>query len=127
MQLSEPESSPSTTSASTSTSSSTASSSQAAEEAKDHWIAIIHGRVHTVTGPVLFDATVLAKNGKIVEIGKDVQLPSECEVIDAHGKHFYFERNVQEDADGRILVDRGEIEDAKTICALLMWQRLRNN
>ena len=25
------------------------------------------------------------------------------------------------------MVDRGEIEDAKTICALLMWQRLRNN
>jgi ADP-ribose pyrophosphatase len=25
------------------------------------------------------------------------------------------------------MVDRGEIEDAKTICALLLWQRLRNN
>jgi len=24
------------------------------------------------------------------------------------------------------MVDRGEIEDAKTICALLMWERLRN-
>jgi ADP-ribose pyrophosphatase len=25
------------------------------------------------------------------------------------------------------MVERGEIEDAKTICALLMWERLRNN
>lgn len=25
------------------------------------------------------------------------------------------------------MVDRGEIEDAKTICVLLLWQRLRNN
>jgi hypothetical protein len=24
------------------------------------------------------------------------------------------------------MVDRGEIEDAKTICALLMWERLRS-
>ncbi len=24
------------------------------------------------------------------------------------------------------MVDRGEIEDAKTICTLLLWERLRN-
>jgi ADP-ribose pyrophosphatase len=28
-------------------------------------------------------------------------------------------------AEALAMIDRGEIEDAKTICALLLWERLR--
>lgn len=84
-----PDSGPATTTASTSASTSTASSSQASDEEKDRWLAVVNARVHTVTGPVLFNAAVLSKNGKIVAIGKDVQLPQECEVIDARGWYLY--------------------------------------
>jgi imidazolonepropionase-like amidohydrolase len=66
----------------------TTTTTQAVEK-KDRFFAVIHGRVHTVTGAVHEDATVLCKNGKIVAIGSDVQLPLECEVLDATGRYVY--------------------------------------
>jgi hypothetical protein len=78
----------SATASSTSTSTSTASSSQAAEK-KDRFLAVVGGRVHTVTGPVLEGANILCKNGKIISIGKEAVLPQECEIIDATGRDVY--------------------------------------
>jgi hypothetical protein len=54
-------------------------------EKKDRYLAVINAQVHTVTGPVLDQATVLCKNGVIAAIGEDVQPPADCEIIDAHG------------------------------------------
>jgi len=61
------------------------------EEAKDpdRWFAVTGGTVHTVSGPVLPGVTVLAKNGRIVELGADVTVPQSAKVIDAAGMHVY--------------------------------------
>jgi hypothetical protein len=75
---------PATTTAATTTTATT----QAAEK-KDRYLAVINGRVHTVTGPVLERATVLTRNGRITTISESVQLPAECEIVDASGKDVY--------------------------------------
>jgi imidazolonepropionase-like amidohydrolase len=77
---SQPASKPTTTAASTSTS---------APAPKDRFLAVLNGRIHTVTGPVLERATILAKNGVITALGQDVQLPTDAEVVDAAGLDVY--------------------------------------
>lgn len=61
------------------------------EEKKDpdKWLAIVGGTVHTVTDGRLDGATVLVKNGRIHEIGDDLPLPSDTEVVQAEGLHVY--------------------------------------
>ena len=59
------------------------------DEEKDRWIAISGGDVHDGHGGVLRGATVLAKNGKIEEIGYDLYLPDEAEVVDVSGYRVY--------------------------------------
>jgi imidazolonepropionase-like amidohydrolase len=90
---SQPVSAPTTTRAAskpttTTTATTTTTTTQAAKE-KDRFLAVVHGRVHTLTGPVLERATVLAKNGVITAIGRDVPLPPDCEVVDAAGLEAY--------------------------------------
>jgi imidazolonepropionase-like amidohydrolase len=79
---------PTTTTTATTTTTTTTTTTQAAKE-KDRFLAVINGRVHTVTGPVLERATVLSKNGIITAISPDVVLPPECEVVDATGLEVY--------------------------------------
>ena len=55
----------------------------------DRYMAVTGGTVHTVTGPTISGATVLAKNGRITAIGHDVVIPPEAEVVDATGFHVY--------------------------------------
>lgn len=73
------------------TSDSTDHDDEAAKDQKsdDRYLAVTGGVVHTVTGPTLFGATVLAKNGRITAIGHDVVIPDEAEVVDASGFHVY--------------------------------------
>ena len=59
------------------------------EEDKDEYVAIVGGDVHTGTGAVLRGATIFGKNGKIVEIGYDLWMPEETELIDARGMSVY--------------------------------------
>jgi imidazolonepropionase-like amidohydrolase len=84
----QPTTGPTTTAAAT-TAATTTATTQAAEEKKDRFLAVVNGRVHTVAGPVLEKSTVLAKNGVIAAIGRDVQLPPECQVVDAAGLDVY--------------------------------------
>ncbi|MFT4541453.1 MAG: imidazolonepropionase-like amidohydrolase [Planctomycetota bacterium] len=60
-----------------------------AEEEEDKWFAVSGGDVYTGTGSLLRGATVLAKNGVIDEIGYDLEIPEEAEVIDATGHRVY--------------------------------------
>jgi hypothetical protein len=53
------------------------------------YLAIVGGDVHSGTGAVLRGATVLARNGKIAEIGYDVFVPPGAETIDAAGLRVY--------------------------------------
>jgi len=56
---------------------------------KDRYFAVSNATVHTVTNGDLYGATVLAKNGKIIEIGQGVALPEGAETLDASGYHVY--------------------------------------
>src|SRR5689334_5977698 len=49
-------------------------------------IAIVGGKVHPVSGPVIENGTVLIDGGKITAIGASVPLPVGARVIDAKGK-----------------------------------------
>lgn len=73
------------------------------EEEKTAWFAVTHADIYTGTGEILRDATLLAKDGKIVEIGYDVDIPGRdyytdvpeekrdfrVDVLDAQGMRVY--------------------------------------
>lgn len=73
------------------------------EEDKDAYFAVINADIHTGTGEVLRDAMLLGKNGKIVEIGYELDIPGRdyytdipenerdfrVEVVDAQGMRVY--------------------------------------
>jgi len=50
--------------------------------------AIRGGTIHTLTGQT-FVGTVVVRDGRIAEVGPDVEVPAGSEVIDATGKHVY--------------------------------------
>lgn len=58
-------------------------------EKPDRWLAVKGGTVHTVSGPVLDNATIVCRNGKIHEVGRNIPIPPEAEVLDAKGFHVY--------------------------------------
>jgi imidazolonepropionase-like amidohydrolase len=49
-------------------------------------LAIVGGRVLTITNGVIERGTVLVDDGKIVAVGADVKVPNGAEVVDASGK-----------------------------------------
>ncbi|HYC79390.1 MAG TPA: hypothetical protein VEI02_17365, partial [Planctomycetota bacterium] len=51
------------------------------------FVAIVGGAVYQVSGPVLRRGTVLIRNDKIVDVGRDVFVPEGAKIIDAAGKH----------------------------------------
>ena len=51
--------------------------------------ALVGGTVHTVSGETLDGATVVMDNGKIIAVGRDVQVPGGAEVVDVSGLHVY--------------------------------------
>lgn len=52
------------------------------EEERNDWIVVRGGDVYCGTGEILRGATILAKNGKIVEIGYDLAIPGEDYWVD---------------------------------------------
>lgn len=70
----------------------TAEASQQAtppDKPKDKYFAIVGGTLHPVSGRSITGVTVLCKNGRILAIGRDIQLPKETERLDADGFHIY--------------------------------------
>lgn len=65
------------------------SSEEADEEEGPRWTAVVGGDVHTGLGETLRGATVLSKDGKIVEIGYEIFLPDGTEKLDASGLRVY--------------------------------------
>lgn len=59
------------------------------DEDGDKWLAISGGDVYTGVGDVLRGATVLSKNGVIEEIGFDLRLPEDTEVLNVRGYRVY--------------------------------------
>jgi imidazolonepropionase-like amidohydrolase len=59
------------------------------EKPEDRYFAVTGAVIHTITDGDRYGATILAKNGKIAEIGWSVDLPEDAEVLDATGYHLY--------------------------------------
>jgi len=49
-------------------------------------LAIKNAKIFTVSGPVIHGGTILIENGKIKEVGANVKIPNEAQVIDAEGR-----------------------------------------
>lgn len=86
------------------------------DEAYDY-LAIINGRVHTVSGPVLHGATVLIHKGKIERVGHNITLPEKTKVIDAAGQ-FVYPGLVAAESQG--IVGTGNVRDSTNIFNLNM-------
>lgn len=52
-------------------------------------VALIGGTLHTVSGPVIPNGTVVFAEGRIIAIGANVDIPAGAERIDIGGKHVY--------------------------------------
>jgi imidazolonepropionase-like amidohydrolase len=52
-------------------------------------IAYTGATIHTITGGVIRNGTILFEDGRITAIGTNVQVPTHAERIDATGKHIY--------------------------------------
>lgn len=59
----------------------------AARAASAEEIAIEHTTLYPISGPVLSDGTILLRDGKIVDIGTSITIPSGARRIDGRGKH----------------------------------------
>ncbi len=57
-----------------------------AQPAAAQTVAIIHARLETVSGEAIPRGTLLMRDGRIVALGPDVQVPRDARVIDAAGK-----------------------------------------
>lgn len=49
-------------------------------------LAVVNGRLYTITQGIIENGTVLCEDGKIVAVGTDVVVPEDAQVIDATGK-----------------------------------------
>ncbi len=59
------------------------------EEEPEEILAIVGGDIYTGTGAFLRGATLLSREGKIEEIGYDVEIPEDAKQIDANGMRVY--------------------------------------
>lgn len=64
-------------------------SDQVPAQKQSRAIALVGGTVHTVSGPTIEGATIVFDDGKIVAIGRDVNLPRDIDEISISGKHVY--------------------------------------
>ena len=52
-------------------------------------VALTGGTIHTVSGPVIENGTLVFDQGKIIVIGKDVAIPDDARVVPVEGKHIF--------------------------------------
>ena len=57
------------------------------EESPGPIIAIVGGKIYTVTQEIIREGTILVQDGKILKAGQDLAVPEGAEVIDAAGRH----------------------------------------
>jgi imidazolonepropionase-like amidohydrolase len=56
---------------------------------QDRPVALVGATLHTVSGPVIEGGTIVFENGRITALGRDVQVPSGAQRVDAAGLHVY--------------------------------------
>lgn len=52
-------------------------------------VAIIHAKIYTVSGPVIDNGILVFKQGKILAVGRNVQIPEKALIIDARNGRLY--------------------------------------
>lgn len=52
-------------------------------------VALVGGTVHPVSSPAIEEGTVLMRGGRIVAVGKDVEVPADARTIDCAGLHVW--------------------------------------
>ncbi len=65
------------------------SSDQIPAKPQDHPIAIVGATIHPVSRPIIEKGAILFDKGKILEVGANVNIVPNTEVIDGSGKHVY--------------------------------------
>lgn len=45
--------------------------------------------IHTVADGVIEDGTIVLRDGRIIAVGRDVEIPADAEIIDGEGKHVF--------------------------------------
>ncbi len=55
--------------------------------AESPFIAFVNGTIHQVSGPVIRQGTVLVKDDKIIQVGRNVQIPDGARIVDVNDKH----------------------------------------
>ncbi len=56
---------------------------------QEHPIALVGGTIHTISGNVIQNGTILFDKGKITAIGENISIPQDAERIDIKGKDVY--------------------------------------
>jgi len=56
---------------------------------QDRPVALVGGAIHTVSGGVIENGTVVFDGGAIVDVGRNVTIPSGAERVDITGRHVY--------------------------------------
>ncbi len=52
-------------------------------------VALVGGTIHPLTSPDIEEGTILFDRGRIVDLGKEVAIPSDAVVVDIRGRHVY--------------------------------------
>ena len=63
--------------------------SQAVKTKSENYVALHSAIIHVSSKKTIEDATILFKDGKIIDVGKSVKIPKNTIKIDAKGKHIY--------------------------------------
>lgn len=57
--------------------------------AQQRAVALVGGTLHPVSAPDVLEGTLLFSDGRIVAMGKDVEVPADAQRVDVRGKHVY--------------------------------------
>ena len=66
-----------------------AAQAQVPAPVQDEPVALTGGEIHTVTNGVVENGTIIFEDGIITEVGSDVAVPADAEVVDVSGKRIY--------------------------------------
>ncbi|MEN3044229.1 MAG: amidohydrolase family protein [Candidatus Hydrothermales bacterium] len=62
---------------------------QIPSEPQKGYLALINATIHTIKEGDIASGSILIKDGKIIEVGKNIKIPESAFVIDLDGKHVY--------------------------------------
>ncbi|MEO0292389.1 MAG: amidohydrolase family protein [candidate division WOR-3 bacterium] len=58
-------------------------------EPQKGYLALVNGFIHTVTNGDIENGQILIKDGKIIDLGKEIKIPENSVIIDLKGNHVY--------------------------------------